>query len=85
MRIYLQTPAAPGETLRFYHLILQRDLLGGWSLTRVWGPQGTSGRSRNEHFPTVESAQEALFKARDRQIERGYKVMFVQGATHAGE
>ncbi|MES9937792.1 MAG: hypothetical protein ABW153_15205, partial [Sedimenticola sp.] len=29
MRIYMQTPHIPEQPLRFYHLHLQQDLLGG--------------------------------------------------------
>ena len=64
---------------RFYHLILQRDLLGGWSLVREWGYQGHAGRMRREHHDTLEAAQAALMRARDAQLRRGYRVVFTQG------
>ena len=76
MRIYMQTPISEDQTLRFYHLLLQRDLLGGWMLTREWGLQGSSGRSRREHYDERDAAVEALIAARDAQIRRGYRVVF---------
>lgn len=79
MRIYLQTaPTSDGAT-RFYHLFLQQDLLGGWSLIREWGFQGASGRVQREHYPSREAAADAMLQARDQQLKRGYAVMFMQG------
>ena len=80
MRIYMQTPASDERPPRFYHLILQQDLLGGWSVIRESGSQGAAGRTRREHFPDFESAEAQLEKLRDAQLRRGYSVVFVQGA-----
>lgn len=80
VRIYLQTPAATeGGTPRFYHLMLLPDLWEGWTLVREWGLQGGAGRVRREHFPTRERAEQALIAARDHQLRRGYRVVFVEG------
>lgn len=79
MRIYLQTPYSPDRPPRFYHLFLQEDLLGGWSLVKEWGFQGASGRVQREHFASREAAINALVASRDLQIQRGYMVMFFQG------
>lgn len=79
MRIYLQTPLTSDGATRFYHLFLQQDLLGGWSLVKEWGFQGASGRVQREHYPSYDAAAEAMLKARDLQIARGYRVMFMQG------
>jgi len=80
MRIYMQTPADGDRPPRFYHLILQKELLEGWSLIREWGNQGSSGRVKREHFDDFESAEQSLLKARDAQIARGFRVVFVQGS-----
>lgn len=80
MRIYLQKAAAENAAPRFYHIFLQQDLLEGWTLVKEWGQQGSSGRLKREHYPTREQAEAALMATRDAQIERGYKVVFVQGA-----
>jgi len=79
MRIYLQTHHSDEEATRFYHLFLQQDLLGGWTLVKEWGFQGTSGRVQRELYPSREAAAEAMERARDQQIKRGYRVMFMQG------
>lgn len=79
MRIYLQTPLTNDGAARFYHLFLQQDLLGGWTLVKESGYQGASGRVQREHFSSHELAAEAMMKARDQQIKRGYRVMFMQG------
>lgn len=81
MRIFMQTPPGSGESPRFYQLILQEDLLGGWSLLRQWGHLGTRGAQRKEHFTSLDMATEALMRHRDQQIRRGYRVMFIHGAS----
>lgn len=79
MRLFLQMPSESRNVPRFYHLLLQEDLLGGWNLVREWGPQGRRGTVRRDHFETREQALEALVAARDRQIARGYRVMYREG------
>lgn len=79
MRIFLQTPPTEGSAPRFYQLILQKDLLGGWNLIRQWGWQGERGSSRQEHFDSLDEAQYSLQKYRDKQFEKGFRLMFAQG------
>ncbi|MFO7593460.1 MAG: WGR domain-containing protein [Pseudomonadota bacterium] len=79
MRVYLQTPASADRPPRYYQLILQEDLLGGWSLVKQWGFQGASGTMQKEHYNTHEEAVDALTRTRDAQLKRGYRVMFFQG------
>ena len=62
--------------MRFYHLHLQKDLLGGWSLIRESGIQGKRGQVTKEYFKGREEAEEKLTKRRDMQIRRGYRVVF---------
>ena len=80
MRIYLQTLAAQNQPPRFCHLILQEDLLEGWTLVRESGLQGRAGRIKKEYFPDWDQAEHALTAARDDQIRRGYQVVFSQGS-----
>lgn len=80
MRIYMQTLHAPEQPLRYYHLHLQPDLLGGWNLVRESGIQGTRGQVTKEHFDTREAAEQTLIKRRDMQLKRGYRVVFREGA-----
>ena len=76
-------PGSP-EPPRYFQLILQQDLLGGWTLTRETGQQGTRGTLRREQFLDLEAAQSALVKARDQQLKKGFRVMFSQGAEEPG-
>ena len=77
----MQTPPAPGEPLRFCHLLLQKDLLGGWTLVREAGRQGASGRVTRRHFADREAAEQALMQARDRQSANGFRTVFAEGVT----
>jgi len=79
MQIYMQ--AFPGENKppRFYQLILQQDLLGGWTVIREWGTQGKSGRVKQEIHPSREAAVDAMIKLRDVQLARGFQVVYLRG------
>lgn len=79
MRIYMQTPALDARAPRYYQLLLQPDMLGGWSLVREWGAQGEAGRVKREHFDSFEEAEAVLERARDEQVRRGYRIVFTQG------
>ncbi len=79
MRIYLQTAPTPDKQPRYFHLFLQEDLLDGWTLITETGRQGSSGRTTKLHFGSREQAETALTKARDAQVKRGYRVVFVKG------
>lgn len=79
MRIYLQTPPGNEDAPRYCQLVLQEDLLGGWTLLRESGRQGGGGRVKREHYLDREAAERALAAARDAQVTRGYRVVFVQG------
>ncbi len=81
MRVYLQTPFSADRAARFYHLFLQKDLLGGWMLVKESGYQGSSGTIQREHFADKEAALNALLRSRDAQIRRGYQVMYTQGES----
>ncbi len=83
MQIYMQITPQDDKPPRFYHLFLQQDMLGGWSLVRAWGYQGRGGRVRREHHETLEAAQAALMQVRDAQLRRGYRVVFAQGDQQA--
>lgn len=79
MRIYMQIPAMDDKPSRFYQLMLQKDLMGGWTLIRNWGETGSAGRVKKDYFEDRDQATAALLRVRDTQVERGYKVMFMQG------
>jgi predicted DNA-binding WGR domain protein len=84
MRIYLQIPASGDQPPRYCQLLLQEDLLGGWTLIRETGRQDAGGRSKREHFINHDAAERALIKARDSQVARGYRVVFVEGDRDSG-
>lgn len=79
MHIYMQNVATDKNSPRFYHVMLQKDLLEGWTLIREWGAQGSPGRVRRDHHMTWNDAVSALNKVRDAQIRRGFQIMFTQG------
>ncbi|MBK8284065.1 MAG: WGR domain-containing protein [Ahniella sp.] len=79
MRIFMQTQPTAKEPPRYYHLILQQDLLGGWILIREWGQQGSRASGKKDYFEQREVAEEALTSARDQQLKKGFSIMFAQG------
>ena len=80
MRIYMQTmPAAAGEAPRYVQITLEQDLLGGWTLFREWGQQGSRASSKREIYLERDAAISAFEHARDAQLKRGFHVMFSQG------
>jgi len=79
MQIYMQIAPPDNKAPKFCHLFLQQDMLGGWTLVRESGVQGHAGRLKHEHHEHREAAVEALMRARDAQILRGYRVVFAQG------
>ena len=79
MRVYMQTVAEDGKFPRFYQLVLQEDLINGWTLVREWGQQGSTSKVKKDHFSSREEAQHALLKVRDTQLKRGFRVVYMQG------
>lgn len=80
MRLLLQQRPDGREAPRFVQLMLQPDLLGGWTLVRESGQIGGRSTLRREQFLDQASAMAALEAARDQQLKRGFQLMFVQGA-----
>lgn len=85
MRLFMQTPAEPNHAPRYYQIVLQQDLLGGWTLYREWGQQGGRASSKREVYLERDDALAAFEHARDTQLRRGFHVTFSQGleAPHA--
>lgn len=81
----MQIPATDDKAPRYYQLVLQQDLLGGWTLIREWGNQGSSGRVKKEFFTSQEHALSAIEAARDAQVQRGYRVVFMEGMRLGSE
>ncbi|MGY1424114.1 WGR domain-containing protein [Lysobacter sp. A289] len=81
MRLLLQQLPDHSEAPRFVQLMLQPDLLGGWTLVRESGLIGGRSQVRREQFLDHDSAIAALEQARDQQLKRGFQLMFSQGAN----
>jgi len=79
MRLLLQQRPEGREAPRFVQLMLQPDLLGGWTLLRESGLIGGRSQVRREQFPDHASALKAIEHARDQQLKRGFQLMFAQG------
>ncbi len=79
MRLFMQTKPAGRDAPRYYQIALQQDLLGGWTLFREWGLQGSRSSSKRELYLERDAAMQAFEHARDAQIKRGFQVMFAQG------
>jgi len=80
MRLLMQQRPDGPEAPRFVQLMLQPDLLGGWTLVRESGQIGGRSQLRKEQFMDQGSAMAALERARDQQLKRGFQLMFAQGA-----
>lgn len=76
----MQTKPGANESPRHCHLILQQDLLGGWTLIRETGGAGTRTSLKREVFLEREAAERALTAYRDQQLRKGFQIMFAQGA-----
>ena len=81
MRLLLQQRPEGREAPRFVQLMLQPDLLGGWTLVRETGQIGGKSTVRREQFLDQPSAVAALESARDTQLRRGFQLMFAEGAS----
>jgi predicted DNA-binding WGR domain protein len=80
MRLLLQQRPVGAEAPRFVQLILQQDLLGGWTLTRESGQVGGRSQLKREQFLEREAAVAAFERSRDQHVKKGFQVMFTQGA-----
>ena len=79
MRLLLQQRPEGREAPRFVQLMLQPDLLGGWTLVRETGQIGGKSTVRREQFLDQDAAIAALETARDAQLKRGFQLMFAEG------
>jgi len=79
MRIYMQSSDYAESVPKYVQLVLQQDLLGGWTLISESGRQSGRGRIKNQHFETHEQAMDALLDLRDKNLAKGFQVVFFQG------
>lgn len=80
MRLFMQQPPAPGVPPRFCQLTLQPDLLGGYTLLREAGELGGRSQLRRTVHADRDSALAAFESARDRELKRGLRITFAEGA-----
>jgi len=80
MRLLLQQKPAAGEAPKYVQLMLQQDLLGGWTLLRETGQIGGKAQLKRELYLDHVAAITAFENARDAQVRKGFLVMFAQGA-----
>ena len=80
MRMLLQERPNGREAPRFVQLMLEADLLGGWTLVRETGQIGGRSSLKREQYLDQGSALAAFEHARDLQLKKGFQLMFVQGA-----
>ena len=80
MRLLLQQRPDGHEAPRFVQLMLQPDLLGGWTLVRETGRTGGRSQLRREVYLDQPSAVAAFEAARDQQLGRGFQIVFAAGA-----
>ena len=79
MSLLLQQRPDGREAPRFVQLMLERDLLGGWTLVRETGQVGSRSSVRREQFLEQAQALAAFEHARDLQLKKGFQLMFAQG------
>lgn len=75
----MQTRPSPEHPSQFYQLILQEDLLGGWTVVRQWGRTGQRGTMRRHYYDDRAAAEAALERWRREKTEQGFDVTFVEG------
>jgi len=80
MRLLLQQRPDGNDAPRFVQLMLQKDLLGGWTLVRETGQIGGRSTVRRQQYLDQAEAFAALEHARDQQLKRGFQLMFAQGS-----
>lgn len=79
MRLLMQQRPQGHEAPRFVQLVLQPDLLGGWTLLRESGQIGGRSTLRREQYLDRDSALAAFERARDAYLRRGYQITFAEG------
>jgi predicted DNA-binding WGR domain protein len=71
--IYLKRRDATRNIARYYYLSVEQNLFGEWSLMRVWGRIGRTGRMHADLYDTHEAAQLALDVKLWEKRRKGYQ------------
>lgn len=83
MKVYLQRPSLESDSLWFYSVQIQRDLLGRWQVIREWGRVGSPGTLRTTPYDTLQEAIRSLETLREQLIDNGYRVVMQEGLKPA--
>lgn len=81
MRIYMQQPPQADVAPRYVQLLLEQDLLGGWTFYQEAGQEGGRASLRRRQYLARDEAIEAFERARDLQLKKGFQVMIVEGSA----
>ncbi|WP_081620119.1 WGR domain-containing protein [Thioalkalivibrio sp. ALMg9] len=57
---------------RFYRMLIQRGLFGGYAVCREWGRIGRPGTTREERCSTADQAEATLTQRAAAKMRRGY-------------
>lgn len=83
MKVYLQRPSLESDSLWYYSIQIQRDLLGRWQVIREWGRAGSPGTLRNIPYESLHEAIQSLETLREQLIDNGYRVVMQEGLKPA--
>ena len=75
----MQALPSANEAPKYLQLVLQQDLLGGWTLIKESGQQGGKIQVKRELYLDLGTAQAALISARDLGLKKGFNIMFAEG------
>lgn len=78
--MFMQQPPTAGAPPRFCRLTLQADLFGGYTLLCETGETGGRSQMRRSVHADRASAIAAFEAARDRELKRGLRITFAEGA-----
>ncbi|MBF0124875.1 MAG: WGR domain-containing protein [Magnetococcales bacterium] len=79
MKAYLQRVNPDNQSVWFYFIQIQPDLLGQWQVIREWGRVGSAGTVRRTPYPDHIDALAALQLLRDQLMQKGYRVVMQEG------
>ncbi|MBF0621603.1 MAG: WGR domain-containing protein [Magnetococcales bacterium] len=79
MKAYLQRVNPENQSVWFYSIQIQQDLLGHWQVVRNWGSFGAGGTMKQTPFDTMDKALTFMERLRNELVRKGYKVVMQEG------
>lgn len=83
MKAYLQRLNPSTGMVLYYHLQIQRDLLGRWQVIRNWGKGGSPGTMRRFPFNSYDEATQSMSSLLHQLTNKGYHVVMREGLQAA--